>query len=165
MEAGTKSGPLNRRSRNWSGCWDRRRWSWHYRHNGYGRPRTTAELRERLDYRINSKRVERLLRDPLLIKKAIDITLRKGWAEIRPSHLIFSIVCMRCIAKINDTRSRLQGSAEGTTGITLLPVTCSHKWYLPTIDGRQNPSPLKKHKETVWHCDRVDPYFQGRNGN
>ena len=36
--------------------------SWHYRQNGYGRPRMTVELRERLGYRINHKRVERLLR-------------------------------------------------------------------------------------------------------
>lgn len=68
--------------------------SWHYRQNGYGRagakekkieremrqiladhpdygrPRMTPELRERLGYRINHKRVERLLRN-------------KGWGMIR----------------------------------------------------------------------------------
>ena len=68
--------------------------SWYYRHNGYGRPRAkekeieremrqilkdhpdygrprmTAELRERLSFRVNGKRVERLLRD-------------NGWGVIR----------------------------------------------------------------------------------
>ena len=68
--------------------------SWHYRQNGYGRPRAkeeeiereirqiledhpdygrprmTVELRERLGYRINHKRVERLLR-------------QNGWGMIR----------------------------------------------------------------------------------
>ena len=68
--------------------------SWHYRHHGYGRPRAkeeeieremrqilkdhpdygrprmTVELWERLSYRVNSKRVERLLRD-------------NGWGMIR----------------------------------------------------------------------------------
>ncbi|MBI4446449.1 MAG: transposase [Acidobacteria bacterium] len=86
--------------------------SWHYRHNGYGRPRAkaeeiegemrqivndhpdygrlhmTVELRERLGYRINGKRVERLLRD-------------NGWGMIR--HL----------PRRSERRSKDSSSEEG----------------------------------------------------